>query len=309
MIDRIRSFFAVVEEGSVNRAALRLRITQPALSRQMKALEDEVGGRLLERGTNGVKPTALGHTLMKAMRPVLGSYETALAETRRHARGLRSELRIGYLISAAQSVLEPALAHLRVSHPDLKLKLRDMSPKEQMDALRAGEIDVALVGQEGAVAARDFFSRKLCSFGVCAAMSASDPLAARKSLSIAELKSHEFVGVDEEQVPGRNRWMTALCRSAGFKPRFIAITDGITHVLGLVAAESAVTLLPDYFHSFRHPGVKFVPVSDPEARWDFIVLWQRGQVPAITRALIEALSMAVAVVPARKTRRGRSARE
>ena len=293
MIDRISSFFAVVDEGSVNRAALRLRITQPALSRQMKALEHEVGGRLLERGTSGVKPTSLGHILMKAMRPVLGSYESALAETRRHARGLRSELRIGYLISAAQSVLEPALARLRATHPDLKLKLHDMSPKEQMDALRSGDIDVALTGQEGAVAARDFFSRKLSSFGVCAALSASDTLASRKSISIADLKSREFIGVDEDQVPGRNRWMTALCRSARFKPRFIAITDGITHVLGLVAAESAVTLLPDYFRSFRHPGVKFVPVSDPGAHWDFIVLWQRGNVPVVMRAFIEALSLAV----------------
>lgn len=290
MIDRIRAFFAVVEEGSVNRAAVRLRITQPALSRQMKALEDEIGGRLLEREAGGVKPTGLGHTLMKAMRPVLGSYEAALAETRRHARGLRSELRIGYLISAAQAVLEPALARLRSTHPSLKLKLHDMSPKEQIDALRSGDLDVALIGQEGAVATRDFFSRKLCSFGVCASLPAGDALASRKRIAIADLKSRDFIGVDEDQVPGRNRWMTALCRTAGFKPRFIATTDGITHVLGLVAAESAVTLLPDYFRTFRHPGVKFVPVSDANARWDFIVLWQRGQVPAATRAFIDALS-------------------
>src|SRR4051812_8621704 len=107
MIDRIRALFTVVEEGSVNRAAARLRITQPALSRQMKSLEEEVGGRLLEREASGVTPTGLGHTFLKAMRPVLGAYDAALAEPRQHARGLRNELRIGYLISAAQAVLEP----------------------------------------------------------------------------------------------------------------------------------------------------------------------------------------------------------
>ena len=131
MIDRIRALFIVVEEGSVNRAALRLRISQPALSRQMKTLEHELGGTLLERETSGVKPTALGHTLMKTMRPVLDAYESALTEVRRHARGLKSELRVGYLISAGQSVLTPALTGLRKSRPDLKLKLHDMSPKEQ----------------------------------------------------------------------------------------------------------------------------------------------------------------------------------
>jgi DNA-binding transcriptional LysR family regulator len=301
MIDRIHAFFAVVEEGSVNRAAVRLRITQPALSRQMKLLEHEVGGKLLEREASGVKPTGLGHALMKAMRPALDAYESALADVRRQARGLRSELRVGYLISAAQSVLTPALARLRQSHPDLKLKLHDMSPKEQMDALRAGELDVALTGQEGAVAALDFYSRKLCSLGVVAALSAADGLANRKSIALKDLKARDFIGINEDQMPGRNRWMTALCRTAGFKPRFAVVTDGITHVLSQVVSESAVTLLPEYFRSFTHPGVVFVPVSDVKARWDFIVLWQRGPVPPATRAFVEALSETAAATwkPAR----------
>ncbi len=113
MIDRIRALLTVIEEGSVNRAAVRLRITQPALSRQMQALENEIGGKLLERETSGVKPTGLGHALVKSMRPLVESYDAALAELRRQARGERSELRVGYLISAAQSVLTPALARLR----------------------------------------------------------------------------------------------------------------------------------------------------------------------------------------------------
>lgn len=290
MIDRIRALLIVIEEGSVNRAAVRLRITQPALSRQMKSLENEIGGKLLEREPSGVKPTDLGYKLVKAMGPVLDSYDGALAEVRRQSRGLRSELRVGYLLSAAQSMLTPALARLRESHPDLKLKLHDMSPKEQIDALRAGELDVALIGQEGEVGAREFYSQKLCSLGVCAVFSASDPLAGRKSIAIKELKGRDFVGIDEDQMPGRNRWMTSLCRSAGFKPRYASVTDGITNVLSQVVSESAVSLMPEYFLNFNHPGVVFVPVSDAKARWDFIVLWQRGKVPPTTRALIEALS-------------------
>ena len=289
MIDRIRALLTVIEEGSVNRAAVRLRITQPALSRQMKLLESEVGGKLLERETSGVKPTGLGHVLVKSMRPVIDSYEDALADVRRQARGLGSELRVGFLMSAAQSILSPAMERLRLTNPDLKLKLHDMSPKEQIEALRSGELDVALIGQEGAVAAKDFHCLKLCSFGVCAALSASDPLASRKRIGIKDLTGRDFIGVNEEQVPGRNRWITSLCRSAGFKARFLAITDGISHVLSMVASESAVTLLPDYFLKEKHLGIAFVPVDDPKARWDFIVLWQRGKVPASTRALVEAL--------------------
>ncbi|MBB5038546.1 LysR family transcriptional regulator [Prosthecobacter dejongeii] len=289
MIDRIRALLTVIEEGSVNRAAVRLRITQPALSRQMKLLESEVGGKLLDRETSGVKPTSLGHALVKAMSPVITAYETALADVRRQARGSRSELRVGYLISAAQPLLSPTLERLRKTHPELKLKLHDMSPREQIDALKSGELDLALIGQEGAVAAQDFYSFKLASFGVCAALSAADPLTSQTALRLKDLSRHDFIGVDEDQMPGRNRWITSLCRTAGFKPRFLAHPDGITHVLSMVASESAVTLLPDYFKSTTHPGITFVPISDAKARWDFIVLWQRGKTPTSITTLVNAL--------------------
>jgi DNA-binding transcriptional LysR family regulator len=88
--------------------------------------------------------------------------------------------------------------------------------------------------------------------------------------------------------------MSALCKTAGFKPRFSVVVDGITNVLSLVASENAVTLLPAYFQEFKHPGVIFVPTSDPRAKWDFIVLWQRGKVPASTHALVHGLKESAA---------------
>ena len=294
MIDRIRALLTVIEEGSVNRAAVRLRITQPALSRQMKALEHELGGKLLERETSGVKPTGLGHALVKAMQPLVQSYDSVMSDLRRQARGERSELRVGYLGSAAQSFLTPALALLRKSQPAARLKLHDLSPREQIVALRSGELDVALIGQEGVVAAKEFHSARLCSLGVCAAVADSDRLATKKSIAIKDLKGRDFIGIDEDEMPGRNRWMTALCRTAAFKPRFAAIVDGLTNVLSQVVSESAVTLVPAYFAKSSHPGVAFVPVSNPKAHWDFIVLWQRGHASAAARALVTALKQVAA---------------
>ncbi len=289
MIDRIRALLTVIEEGSVNRAAVRLRITQPALSRQIQALENEIGGKLLERETSGVKPTGLGHALVKAMQPLVESYDNTMADLRRQARGERSELRVGYLGSAAQSFLTPALATLRKSHPAARLKLHDLSPREQIAALRSGELDVALIGQEGLAAAKEFHSAKLCSLGVCAALADSDPLATKNSIALRDLKGRDFIGIDEAEMPGRNRWMTALCKPAGFKPRFIAIVDGLTNVLSHVVSESAVTLVPAYFAKSSHPGVAFVQIGDPKAQWDFIVLWQKGSSSAAARALVGAL--------------------
>lgn len=289
MLERIRALMIVIEEGSVNRAAARLRIGQPALSRQIQALEAELGGRLLEREPAGVKPTGLGHALVKSMTPVLAGYEAALASVRRQARGESSEVRVGYLISAAQAVLTPALETLRRTHPMVKTRLFDMSPREQIEALRAGEIDVALTGQEGQVAAKDFHCLTLCSLGVCAALAAGDPLTAGRKIALTELCTRDFLGVDEHEMPGRNPWIAALCRKAGFKPRFIGSVDGVTHVLSRVASDACVTLLPDYFLGFSHPGVVFKAVSDAHARWDFMLLRQKGKMTPPMRSLVEAL--------------------
>ena len=90
--------------------------------------------------------------------------------------------------------------------------------------------------------------------------------------------------------------MTALCKPAGFKPRFAVVVDGITNVLSQVVSESGVTLLPAYFEKLQHPGVSFVPVSDESARWDFIVLWQKGRASTATRALVDALKQVAATL-------------
>jgi DNA-binding transcriptional LysR family regulator len=232
------------------------------------------------------------------MMPLVENYDGAMAELRRQARGERSELRIGYLASAVQSVLTPALARLRKTQPDLKLKLHDMSPREQIDGLTAGELDIALIGQEGVVAAKEFHSAKLRSLRVCVAVCDSDPLATKKNIALKDLRGRDFIGVDEDQVPGRNRWMTALCKTAGFKPRFALIVDGITNVLSEVVSESAVTLLPEYFLKSSHPGVTFVAINDAKATWDFIVLWQKGRASISTRALVDALKQVAAEMTA-----------
>ena len=100
-LDLLRSFCAVVEHGSLNQAAERLRVSQSTLTRQMQALEAEVGGRLLERSKSGVALTAAGYALHGRIGPLLVSFDEAIHETRRIARGKSTSLRVGYMTSAA----------------------------------------------------------------------------------------------------------------------------------------------------------------------------------------------------------------
>ncbi len=290
MLAQLRSFLVVIEEGSLNRAAVRLRISQSTLSRQVQALEAEVGGPLLERTTAGVSPTDAGHALAASIRPVLAQYDTAIAEVRRLARGQREQLRVGYIVSAAQTYLNPALSALRRTHPAVKVTLLDLSPGEQIAALRAGEIDVAIIGQEGCLAAPDFYTRKLATLPVVAVLPADHRLASKKKIRLEELRAERFIASPENQMPGRDRWITQLCRKAGFKPNFVHVATTVSHMLSLVSSEGAVTLVPAYMKSLPTAGIATIPIADPGARWDFLVVWQRGRTPETVHALINALS-------------------
>src|SRR5258707_14913618 len=208
MLAQIRSFLTVVEEGSLHRAAARLRISQPALSRQMQALEHELGGRLLERMSTGVRPTAGGQALAKRMGAVLASYDLAMSDTRRALRGETDQVRIGYLPSAAKQYLSGPLMEVRRSHPKTVLKLVDLFPGEQIIALRAGEIDIGITNESGELLAGEFYTRKLAEMRSYVAVPEQHRLATQDRVRLSDLKGEFFVSWDARQAPGLDRQRT-----------------------------------------------------------------------------------------------------
>ncbi len=112
-IEVLRSFITVLEAGSLNKAAERMRVSQSTVTRQMQNLEQEIGGKLFERRQAGVALTAAGHTLFNSIQPLLGKLDAAIAEASKRARGQSASLRIGYLMSSATEFLTPALSQVR----------------------------------------------------------------------------------------------------------------------------------------------------------------------------------------------------
>lgn len=288
-LDLIRTFFSIVEHGSLNKAAERLRLSQSTLTRQMHALEHAIGGRVFERGTTGVALTAAGHALAEGMRPVLTAFDAAIEATRNLACGKRDQIRVGYLMSAAADYLHPALRALRKAHPEVKVRLLDLSPGDQMRALRKGEIDLALIGHAGTFLTREFFVRQVATLPVLVAMAEQHRLAAQPSVRLGDLKGEMFIGAPERDMPGHNRWLVQLCRKAGFRPRILEDVESLSHGLATVVTEEAVALLPEYSKSLPVPGVVFRPLLDASARWHLIVAWQRGKVPDTIKVMLDAL--------------------
>jgi LysR family transcriptional regulator, benzoate and cis,cis-muconate-responsive activator of ben and cat genes len=137
----------------------------------MQALEHELGGRLLERMSTGVRPTAGGEALAERMGAVLASYDLAMNDTRRALRGETDQVRIAYLATAPQQYLRGLLRKVRRSYPKTDLKLVNLSPGEQIAALRAGEIDIGITSDNGELLGREFYTRKLVEMGSSVALS------------------------------------------------------------------------------------------------------------------------------------------
>jgi DNA-binding transcriptional LysR family regulator len=286
MLSQIRMFLVALEEGSLNRAAARLRMSQSALSRQMQALEAELGGALFERTTTGIRPTDAGYALAKSMPDLLTRFDTCVSEVRRLARGQTDLIRIGYLGSASQIFLDPALAALKKSTPEAKARLLDLTPGEQITALRAGEIDLGIIGPEGATLTTEFYTRTLATLPMLAGLPEEHPLAARKTLALADLRGQTFISAREEDLPGRDRWTAQICRRAGFRPKFSSPAESMSQAFSMVITEDAIALVPGYLSGQHLPGIALVPIQDEDATWELIVVWQRGRTSKAVHALL-----------------------
>ena len=293
VLEKLRLFLVVLEEGSLRRAAERLHISQSAITRQLQLLEHDLGGRVLERTSAGVRPTSGGHALAEKARTLLADYDSTMAEVRRLVRGESERLRIGYVASAVQEYLGPALAALRRTHPKVKVKMLDLTPGEQITALRRGEIDLALTSQGTELLSRDFYTHKLATVPSVAILPVNHPLASQQQISISQLKNESFVGAPEGDVPGFNQKIIRFCRKFGkFRPRFVSIGKPTSLAEGLAMAgnDEAVSLQPIYISHLRIPNIVMVPIADREATWDLFLVWQRGKVAGPLRALLDALT-------------------
>jgi len=293
VIEKLRLFLVILEEGSLRRAAERTHLSQSAITRQIQLLEHDLGGQVLERTSAGVRPTGGGHALAEKATALLADYDSVIAEVRRLVRGESDRLRIGYIASAVQKYLGPALAVLRRTNPKLKVKMLDQTPGEMITALRQGEIDLALTSFGADALWRDFYTHKLACVSSLVVLPSDHPLAYQKQISISELKNESFAASSDIRVPGYNQKIVQVCRQLGkFRPRFLSIEKhgGLAEFLATAANEGAIALNPSFISHLEIPNVVMVPIAEKEAAWDVVVVWQRGKTAGPLRALLDTLT-------------------
>jgi DNA-binding transcriptional LysR family regulator len=294
VLEKLRLFLVVLEEGSLRRAADRLRISQSSITRQMQSLELDLGGSVLERTSAGVRPTAGGHALAERAKTLLADYDSTTAEVRRLNLGESERLRIGYLGSAVDEYLGPALAVLRRAYPRLKVKMMDQTPGEMIIALRQVKIDLALTLHGIDLLSRDFYARKLATVRSLVALPVGHRFATQRQVPLSQLKSETFVRGSDDVLPGYTQRVVQFCRKyGGFRPRLGTIdrADGLVESLALAANEEMISIQPAFISHLNVPNVVLVPIADAGATWDLFVVWQRGKISSPLRTLLKELNL------------------
>jgi DNA-binding transcriptional LysR family regulator len=269
-----RYFLAAAEELNISKASRRLNVSQPAMSRLIRDLEDELGTPLFKRERFGLTLTASGETFLSYARQILDLSNEA-TRTLRNQPAQTPTISIGFITSSLGTFFGSALKTIRETHPELTVKIHELSPADQMRALRKGQIDIALIGNPCGSVYDEYETCVLFEMLLEAVLPAGHRLAKRKRLNLKELKSDDFIGYSEESFPGRNQTIINACRVSGFTPSLKYQADSLVEVLTLIGAGTGVCLMPADVISLPHPGTVFVPIKEQLEPIRFTAAWRR----------------------------------
>ena len=286
----LRYFVAVAEELHFGRAAERLHIAQPPLSRQIRDLERELGTPLFERVARGVELTAASRAFLPEARLTLAQAERAKRTAQRAAQGEIGRLRVGFAEAATYSrILPDVLGFFRMHLPLIGLSLFEMDSAHQEDAFRDGRIDLGLLQSPPADADRWLRVEQVYRDALVAAVPETHRLAGRTRISLGDLAAESFVLFPRAVDPALYDKIIARCRSAGFSPHLVQEAAGWHTLAGLVGAGVGVAFVPQSLSKIKRPGVVYRPVRDLSVELEMFAAWNASEKSPVRERFITAL--------------------
>lgn len=293
----LRYFVAVAEELNFTRAAKKLRLAQPSLTRQVQNLEEELGVRLLNRAKSQVSLTKEGTSFLKdAKRLVEQSLESVRA-VQRFSRGESGHLNLGYSFKFNFDLLPATLTACYQATPEIAVNLFDMTPAEQFRALAAREIDVGFVGLRAPhgvdIHTAGLNWERVAQHDIVVVLPAAHRLAKRKEVFLRDLRRLFFVAMSEATHPGSRDWLCSLCHEAGFTPRILQDVALESGVMTFVAEGLGVTLARETVMRLPHHGVVFRPLA-ASAKVGYWLAWHEDN---SSKALVQYIEIVKKVAP------------
>jgi DNA-binding transcriptional LysR family regulator len=297
MIDirQLRYFQAVAEELHFGRAAARLAIAQPALSRQIQQIEEELGTPLLRRTQRRVELLPAGAVLLERARAIQQELARAVTDTRRTGSGELGRLAVGFIHSSTYGLLPSIIGRFHQLYPGIELQLHEMPITTQHAALLRGAIDIGLLRVQAAPADLEVVPVMPDPFVL--ALPAAHALAQRTRVRLNAVAEDAFVMFSKADAPLFHTRVQAMCEQAGFSPRVVQHATQIHTVVGLVGAGLGVAVVPATGRNLHPHNVRFVQLADKAEPVHIALGWRRGHdTPAsrsfrrVTQAVVAELS-------------------
>jgi DNA-binding transcriptional LysR family regulator len=270
----LRYFVAVAEGLNFTRAAAKLRLAQPSLTRQVHNLEEEIGVRLLDRSKSQVALTEEGRAFLVDARRILALAAESIIAVQRLSRGETGQLNIAYLSNSDFELLPATLGAFRQAFPHIALNLFDMVPAEQVRALEAGKIDLGFVGLRPAATLGHLRWESIARHRTVVVLPAKHPLARKSQVRLRDLRAMFFVGLSEKTHPGFRQWLHEMCQPADFTPRILQDAELEPALMTFVAEGLGVSLARERIKKLPHRGVAFRPLTPPVSS-DYCIAWKR----------------------------------
>jgi len=289
----LRYFVAVGEEQHYGRAAQRLRVAQPALSRQIQDLESEIGFQLFDRLPRGVRLSAAGRTFLADARLILQQVSDAAIRAGRVARGLAGTLRVGFTESASwHGVVPDSFRQFREAQPDAELQLSPLLSLDQMQAVRSARLDAGFVFNMPKTDP-ELDQVQVASQKLVLAVPKGHPLTRPKSLRLRDLADSDFVWFPRRQSPAYYDRLMQACSRGGLKtPRIVQEAADQATLLALVACRLGVAFVSDATRWRCPRDVLLRPVVDLNLPIAFSLIWRKDNAsPLLARFVAEVLQL------------------
>jgi DNA-binding transcriptional LysR family regulator len=249
----LRYYVTVAELLNFTKAAAKLHVAQPALSRQIRDLEDELGVPLLERSSRFVRLTDAGAAFVTEARAVLQRAGEAAQAARAFATGERGEIHLGYAPSPTVELLPQALRAFQNESPGVRVTLHDLSVQEMLDGLREGRLDAALTVESSSKQMRGLAFERLCTYPFCVAFNSTHRLARAKRANLSQLRDERLIVYSRADYPEYYEWLKAIFQSLGAVPEIAEEQDGATSLIAAVEAGRGVALVPSVLACLAGP--------------------------------------------------------
>lgn len=276
----IKSFILLAEQLHFGRAASLLNLSQPALTKQIRRMEEELGSALFERGRHGTVLSAFGRQFLDEARRVAGNFDDLLHRARNAALGEAGKLALGFGFHTL-NLVPPLVVKLRALAPGIQASLRDMSSSEQVDGLRNGSLDLGFVRLP---APQEFMTLPVMKDRLALVSSPAFPLAPNTPVSAC--RDMPFVTIAEARAPGFFHHMVQYCGKHGFHPRIVQQVREFSTAMALVQAGMGLAIIPESGGASTFPGMQVHPLRDKDAAWPVGAAWRRGDTnPALAKFL------------------------